>query len=256
MPNTTGSLTFSYDPNTGLETVTVDANNNGTPEFTETFNPVTGVITSQSVNPTDTPGGDIPVPVCFLAGTLIATPNGSAPIETLKPGDVVLTANGEMPVRWVGRQTISKTFADPLRTMPVCIKAGALGENLPSRDLYASPSHAFFVDGVLAEIGALVNGISIIRHTAMPETFMYFNIELSEHALMFAEGVSVETFVDNVSRENFDNWAEHEAVIEAAPIIEMDLPRAKSQRQIPSAILQRLNAIAVTLARDPIAVAA
>lgn len=256
MPTTIGSITFSYDPVTGLETVSFDGNGNGVPEFTETFNPTTGQIQSIFVNPTDTPGGDIPVPICFLAGTLIATTKGDVAIESLKAGDVVLTTTGQMPVRWIGRQSISKTFADPLRAMPICIKAGALGENLPMRDLYASPGHAILVDGVLAEVGSLVNGVSIVRHTDMPETFTYFNVELAEHALMLVEGVSAETFVDNVSRENFDNWAEHEALIGAAPIVEMDLPRAKSRRQVPAATLQRLSAIAATMANAQVAIAA
>jgi hypothetical protein len=32
-------------------------------------------------------------PVCFLAGTLIATPTGERPIESLQPGDLITTAD-------------------------------------------------------------------------------------------------------------------------------------------------------------------
>jgi hypothetical protein len=34
------------------------------------------------------------VVVCFLAGTLISTPDGERPIESLKPGDLFTTAQG------------------------------------------------------------------------------------------------------------------------------------------------------------------
>ncbi len=46
----------------------------------------------------------------------------------------------------------------------------------------------------------------------MPASFTYFHVELANHALVLAEGVPAETFVDNVERLAFDNWAEHEAL--------------------------------------------
>ena len=60
-------------------------------------------------------------------------------------------------------------------------------------------------------------------------------------ALVLAEGVPAETFIDNVARLAFDNWAEHEAAgAPAPPIAEMALPRAKSARQVPQATRRRL----------------
>jgi hypothetical protein len=42
---------------------------------------------------------------CFVAGTLIATPEGEKLVETLQPGDLVLTHDdGPQPIRWVGHQ--------------------------------------------------------------------------------------------------------------------------------------------------------
>jgi hypothetical protein len=39
----------------------------------------------------------------------------------------------------------------------------------------------------------------------------------------------------------FDNWEEHEALYgEAAPVVELTLPRAKSYRQIPMGTRRRL----------------
>ncbi|GAA0587859.1 hypothetical protein GCM10009416_28070 [Craurococcus roseus] len=49
----------------------------------------------------------------------------------------------------MGRQTVSRRSADPLRVLPVRIGARALGERLPRRGLLVSPDHALFLDGVL-----------------------------------------------------------------------------------------------------------
>jgi hypothetical protein len=173
--------------------------------------------------------------VCFMAGTMIRTHDGEVAVETLKRGDLVLTSDGlAQPVCWLGRQTISTRFADPLRTWPVRIKAGALAENVPFRDLVLSPDHAVLVDGALIHAGALVNDTSIVRETMVPEIFTYYHVELDDHSLVLAENTPAETFVDNVERLAFDNWDEHEALYpEGKPITELPYPRAKGRRQVP-----------------------
>jgi hypothetical protein len=181
--------------------------------------------------------------ICFLPGTQLATPNGEVAVEALKRGDLVTTTDGRaVPVRWVGRQTISTRFADPLRVLPICIKAGALAENVPSRDLYVSPDHAILIDDILVHASALVNGTSIVRAPAPAPTFTYYHVELTDHSLLLADNVPAESFIDNVDRLAFDNWDEHEALDETAPLVEMAYPRAKAARQVPSAIRERLAA--------------
>jgi len=172
---------------------------------------------------------------CFMPGTLIATPDGERAIETLAIGDMVSTHDGRAaPIRWIGRNTVSMVFADKLRTLPIRVTAGALGENVPARDLLVSPDHALLVGGVLVQAGALVNNTTIVRETDVPSTFVYYHVELADHALILAEGAPAETFIDNVDRMAFDNWEEHERLYGAAPgLVEMDLPRAKASRQVP-----------------------
>ncbi len=184
-------------------------------------------------------------PVCFLAGTQIKAPAGDVRVEALAIGDLVLTADGRVaPVRWVGVQTVVTLFADPLRTFPVRITAGAFGDGLPVRDLLVSPDHALFLDGVLVQAGALVNGTTIVRETAMPERFTYFHVELDDHALILAEGVPAETFLDTVTRRRFDNFAQYEALYgDTGPVLtELPTPRIKSARQLPQALRERLAA--------------
>ncbi len=175
------------------------------------------------------------ITICFMAGTQVRTPMGEVAVETLGRGDLVVTSDGRaVPVTWLGRQTVSTKFGDPLRVLPIRIKAGALGDNVPSRDLLLSPDHAVLIEGALIQAGALVNGTSIVRETNVPQVFTYYHVETDDHSLILAENTPAETFVDNVDRLNFDNWAEHQALYpDGKPITELPYPRAKAHRQVP-----------------------
>jgi hypothetical protein len=86
--------------------------------------------------------------------------------------------------------------------------------------------------------------MSITRVTRPEPRFTWFHIETKDHAIILAEGTPAETFVDNVSRARFDNYAEYEALDgrPKASIEELDQPRVKSARQLPAAIRDRLAA--------------
>ena len=190
------------------------------------------------------------ITICFMPGTMIATPDGEAAVETLKPGDLVLTTTGEAkPVNWVGRQTVSKRFADPTRSYPIRVRAGALDDNVPSRDLLISPDHALLVGGVMVNAGALINGSSITRERTVPDSFVYYHVELDDHSLILAEGAPAETFVDNVDRMNFDNWSDFELLYpNGKSVEELPYPRAKSQRQVPVSLRVALADRALSIA--------
>ncbi|WP_431282541.1 Hint domain-containing protein [Humitalea sp. 24SJ18S-53] len=191
--------------------------------------------------------------VCFLTGTLIATPDGERTVESLAAGDLVLTADlGTRRVRWIGRQTVVAMFTNRVQSYPVRIAAGALGEDLPRRDLFLSPSHALVIDGVLVHASALINGTTIHQVSNPEPRFTFFHIETEDHAVILAEGVPAETFVDNVTRRRFDNFAEFEALFGESDdvMIELGLPRAMSPRQLPAAIRERIAARARILGPD------
>ncbi len=189
--------------------------------------------------------------ICFLSGTTIATTTGDRKVEALAPGDMVLTADGgAKEVRWVGRSTHARTFADPARAYPVRIKQGALGENLPARDLLVSPGHAVLVRGVLVQAAALVNGVSVVRETPATDMFTYYHVELDSHELLFAEGVPAESFLMGGEHMVFDNIAERPASLGLPG--EMPYPRVKAPRQLPASIrallAERADAVAPGLA--------
>jgi hypothetical protein len=175
---------------------------------------------------------------CFYAGTMLATAEGEIAVEDITAGTLLKTASGEiLPVRWVGRSEVSTRFTDPLKVLPIRIKAGALAEGVPARDLLLSPDHAVFLNGVLVQAGALVNGVTITREENVPELFTYYHVELATHELLLAEGAEAESFVDNIDRMNFHNWDERAT---HAPVEEMACPRAKAFRQVPEAVRQAL----------------
>jgi len=138
-----------------------------------------------------------PPPVCFLAGTWIATPDGQARVETLRPGDLVLTLDeGPRPVLWAGRRWTR--FGHGLhRHQPVRIAAGAMGHGLPWADLSVSPQHRLLLGfgpaGALGRARALCGrpGIAQDRACAAAD---YLQLLLPRHAILSANGVAAESF--------------------------------------------------------------
>ena len=78
--------------------------------------------------------------------------------------------------------------------LPVLIRRGALGENLPAADLCLTALHAVYVDGFLMNVGDLVNGTSITFEAAGgQDTLDFFNIELDRHDILDVQGASCES---------------------------------------------------------------
>ena len=148
---------------------------------------------------------------CYCRGTLILTDQGEVAVEDLRIGDRLLTRTGPKPILWIGRRRYPGRFASNNRTvLPVLLKAGAIADGVPRRDLYVSPNHAMFLDGLLVPALSLVNGLSIVQvPTAV--VIEYFDLELASHDIISAEGALSETFVDDNSRGMFHNAADHRA---------------------------------------------
>ena len=207
-----------------------------------------GSFPNLSLAPDLAAGSGTLIVTCFLEGTRVATPCGERAVEDLRAGDLVLTAEGAaLPVRFIGVQTVATRFADPLRVLPIRVRAGALAANTPRRDLLLSPGHALLLDGLLIQVGALVNGGSIAQVAAMPETFRYYHVELPTHAAILAEGAPAESFLDGLEDLGFDNARDRALAAGEAPTREMACPRVKSARQVPPAIRARLAARAAGL---------
>ena len=181
-------------------------------------------------------------PLCFGAGTMIATPEGTVAVEALSIGDPVLTADGRaVPVKWVGRQTHVPLFQ---RLRLIRIGAGALGEGLPAHDLVLTADHALMLQGVLVNAGVLVNGTTVTEVPAsqLPERVTVYHIETEDHEIILAEGAPAETYIDYAGRRAFDNYAEYVALYGAdRAIAENPAPRISSARMLPAALCARLG---------------
>lgn len=139
--------------------------------------------------------GDLGTP-CFTTGTLILTARGDRAVETLVPGDLVMTRDhGLQPLRWIGSKTVSGI--GPLA--PVHLRKGALGNR---RDLLVSPQHRMMVDGwrqellfgqaeVLVSARHLVNGTTITHSPRREVT--YVHLLFDRHEVIEAEGIPTES---------------------------------------------------------------
>jgi hypothetical protein len=145
---------------------------------------------------------------CFAAGTAILLVNGEKAVETLAPGDLIITASGAARrVKWVATSVHRPSAClHPHEIHPVRILAGAFGEGLPRRDLRVSPGHAIFVDGVLIPAGHLINGATIVSEEA--EWVRYYHVELDSHDVILAEGLPCESYLDDGNRATFANAGE------------------------------------------------
>jgi hypothetical protein len=151
---------------------------------------------------------------CFHPGTQIKTPDGETNIEELRIGDHVLTASGESkPIKFIGRRKVSRERTGPWKKGegPVKISRFAIDGKAPHSDLYISPKHAIYIDGILIPASNLVNGVTIVAD-AKPEplSLTLFHIELDTHEAILAEGLAVESFRhDNPHARAFDNADEY-----------------------------------------------
>ncbi|MCO4318298.1 Hint domain-containing protein [Phyllobacterium sp. 21LDTY02-6] len=141
---------------------------------------------------------------CFVRGTLIATPEGPVAVERLKAGDLISSLNhGAVAIKWVGNRTIDpKTLDKPRNDLPIRIKAGAIAENMPERDLAVSPDHCMFIADALVPAKLLVNGTTITQPVTLSPVD-YFHIELEEHDVIWANGALAETYLDLGNRAAF-----------------------------------------------------
>ena len=147
--------------------------------------------------------------VCFAAGTRILTAKGEVAVENLRAGDLVATLSGQgspmKPVLWIGRRRTALAGNPNARDLaPVRIRAGALGENTPHRDLLVSGDHCLYLDGVLVPARVLVNGTSITLEHGLAEV-TYYHVELEAHDVLLAEGAAAESWLDCDNRAWFEN---------------------------------------------------
>ncbi|HHS93722.1 MAG TPA: hypothetical protein ENK63_00040, partial [Rhodobacterales bacterium] len=135
--------------------------------------------------------------ICFTAGTMIKTPYGERTIESLRPGDLVLTRdNGPQPLRWIGTSDVRATGL----LAPIEFATGAFGNDRP---LLVSPQHRMLYEGGLATLyfdsrevmvpaKHLINGSTIrsVEHRHV----QYIHLLFDRHEVIWANGAPSESF--------------------------------------------------------------
>ena len=142
---------------------------------------------------------------CFTPGTLIATPRGEVPVETLKVGDKVITRdNGIQEIRWTGRRDMTAgDFAVAPHLRPIQIRKGSLGNGLPERDMMVSPNHRVLVANdrtalyfdeheVLVAAKHLIAGDGIRAIQSSGTSYIHFMCD--RHEVVLSDGAWTETF--------------------------------------------------------------
>jgi hypothetical protein len=147
--------------------------------------------------------GTLHPPACFAERTRIETDRGPVPVEQLRPGDRVRTYRrpGFAPVVWTGQRQVVCAQHRAQDIWPVRIAAGAVAEGQPSRDLYLSPDHSVFLDGVLVPVRHLLNDATIVQVPA--DRITYWHVELIEHDILLADGLPTESYLDTGNRAGF-----------------------------------------------------
>src|SRR5205085_6157206 len=160
-------------------------------------------------------------------GTLLMTEHGEVPVERLAVGDRVKTLSGAVrPIVWIGCGRHLVTRANRL-ARPVIVRAGALADNVPVRDLYLTHGHALYLQGVLIPVENLVNHRSILWDEAA-RVVEYYHIELAEHDVVLANGAPAESYYDASHRALFHNTRPGSMAGAAKPIFAPVLNRGET----------------------------
>lgn len=134
-----------------------------------------------------------------IAGqSLIDTPIGQVPIDTLKCGDLVTTLdNGAQPIRWICRRTVpTRGLFQPLR-----LRAPFFGLQ---QDVLVAPEqrlvfenteieYLFGVESVLVEARHLANNSNVIREPANADSIQLFQLLFDDHEIITVGGCKLDS---------------------------------------------------------------
>ncbi|WP_081370046.1 Hint domain-containing protein [Granulibacter bethesdensis] len=146
--------------------------------------------------------------VCFLGGSMISTPEGEKPVETIYPGNSILALENGQPVArkviWSGIATahVNQDLPDDQAGYPVRIRKDAISDQVPYKDMLITPDHCLYLEGYFIPARLLVNGRTIFYDRSFT-SYQYYHIETEKHAVITADGVLTETYLDTSNRRQF-----------------------------------------------------
>lgn len=230
------------------------------PGGSEVLGLVQNLLDTVIVNLSYNPDGSLPldegdVVPCFTRGTMVATPHGLVAIETLKPGDLVLTRDhGAQPLRWIGSRRLDAVdLRHRPKLRPIRIRAGALAPSIPAEDLLVSPQHRMLVQSKIAQrmFGAPevlaaakqlleLDGVDIAEDVDSVE---YFHILFDNHEVVTANGAESEAlYLGPMALKAIGSVAAAEIMALFPELLEEDFVPVSARHLVPGRLARKLVA--------------
>jgi len=140
---------------------------------------------------------------CFVRGAPILTPSGYRPVESIRTGDLVLTAEKRTVAVKAFQTTIETTTTS---TAPYHIPAGTLGQ---PNDMYLSPMHAIQkVKGEWHIPFVLAKYIPAVKQYDVGKPVTYYHIECPNYLRdnLVYDGAVVESFGNKQAVNSAYEW--------------------------------------------------
>ncbi len=168
--------------------------NNGSADYTDNTSFSGGSVQMSNAASSSEFTADNTGVTCYTTGTLIATPKGDTPIERLRVGDMVNTADdGPEPIRWIGMRKLDHAALMRNQQMrPVLIETGVLGNTRP---LLVSQQHGLMIGGnTLVRAKHLAHKMHGVRIIHGKRAVTYVHLMFDAHQIIFTDSTPSESF--------------------------------------------------------------
>ncbi len=140
---------------------------------------------------------------CFVAGTMVLTPVGDVPIETLKPGDLVTTMDcGPQPVICITKSRVdANTLFHAEKSRPISVPVWADGAPPP---IHLSRQHCVMMNAGDREVlvrAAHLEKLGLASQDAPGDEITYVHLLLADHHVICANGAPCETLKSGKTAE-------------------------------------------------------
>ncbi len=180
--------------------------------------------------------------ICFTPGSRIATPRGEINVEELHVGDRVITRDdGVQDIHWIGKKKLSaQDLIQEPKLKPVLIKKGALGNNLPERDMMVSPNHRMLVANSQTQVlfderEVLVAAKHLVGQPGVHQIDTlgteYIHVMFERHQVILGDGSWTESFQPGDHSLNGIDDDQRDEIFKLFP----DLQKAEGRRAYSSA---------------------
>jgi len=126
--------------------------------------------------------------VCFAENSMVLTPNGEIAIQNLKQGDIIYDKNyNHQNVEFIAKRTVFPCKSINKHSIPIEIKQGHLGNNVPNRDTIVSSAH------LIMHKDEMVAAYKLGQSVEIESVITYYNVSVSNYSTMIVNGLVSET---------------------------------------------------------------